>query len=123
MLQRVIAWFKSRKRKPLNELLRVDWDDEFIRVKVIEELEDAFNQEFRWSEIVKVCFKDEGIYNSDLLFIEVVGRSKPFVVPTEALNGNEFFGLLHERGYFPAEVMTKAIRSTDGGTYCWPVSE
>jgi len=79
-----------------------------------------WNRPFRWDEIVKVCFKDGGIYSSDILFIELRDREKPAIVPTEARGGSEFFGELCGRGLFPLEVMRSAIRETSSGMHCWP---
>jgi hypothetical protein len=78
------------------------------------------NQSFRWEQIERVCFTDEGLYSSDRISIELKGGLKPVVVLTEALGGNEFFGALTERGYFPQEVCRRAMGETGGATHCWP---
>mgnify|MGYP003704657353 CR=1 FL=1 len=106
--------------KPLSELLAVEFDDQEVRVRVIEKLEPAWNQSFKWSEVERVCFKDEGMSGSDILFISLKGRPQPVAVLTEAKGGSEFFGQLTERGLFPEEVWRKAIAATDGGMHCWP---
>jgi hypothetical protein len=113
-------WWKSRRRRPLNELLAVEFDDNEVRVRVLDGLEPAWNQTFLWSDITRVCFKEEGLWSSDNLFLTLRGQEKVSVVPTEAKGGTEFFGALCERGLFPEEVRRKAIGDTSGGTHCWP---
>lgn len=122
-LVRLKSWLASRKPKKLDELLAVEFDEDEVRVRVLERLEPAWNQTFRWSEVRRVCFKDEGLMSSDNVFVVVQGREKPIVVPTEAKGGSVFFGALCERGLFPEHIWRKAIGDTSGGTHCWPPHE
>ena len=117
------AWWKSRQRQPLSELLEIEYDNVEIRVRVLKHLEPAWNQAFRWADITRVCFKDEGLWTSDSVLIVLSDREKPAVVPTEAKGGSEFFGALCDRGLFPREVWKKAIGDTNGGIHCWPPHE
>jgi hypothetical protein len=116
----VIEWWSRRRPKPLNQLLVVEWSDEQVDVRVLERLEPGWNQSFKWSDVVRVCFKDAGLYSSDVLIIEVKGKERPIVVLTEAKGGSEFFGALADRGLFPEAVWRRAIGETGGGVHCWP---
>ena len=98
------AWFLSRRPKPLSELLSVQFDDDGVKILVLDRLYPASNQDFAWGDIVRICFKDGGLYSSDFIIIQLRGREQPVVVPTEAAGGSEFPGALTERGYFPEEV-------------------
>lgn len=71
---------------------------------VLDKLAPDWNQDFAWSDITRVCFKDEGLYASDSIIVQLNGRERPVVVPSEAKGGDEFFGALTERGYFPEEI-------------------
>ncbi|MBI5496817.1 MAG: hypothetical protein HY904_17520 [Deltaproteobacteria bacterium] len=82
-----------------------------------------WNDSFPWSSIIRVCFKDEGLFASDGLYIFTTLRPESFLVPTEAAGGDALFGQLRARGYFPDELSAKANSSTDGGYYCWPPTE
>lgn len=117
---RIRAGWNARKTLSLDKCLAVEFDAEGIRVLVLQRVSMNWEQAFRWDEIAKVCFKDGGIYRSDILFIELRDQEKPAVVPTEARGGSEFFGELCGRGLFPLEVMRSAIRETGGGMHCWP---
>ena len=119
-LQRLRAWWDARKPLPLNKQLAVEFDNESVRVRVLERMEKDWEQCFRWEDIVRVCFKDGGIYGSDILFIDLRNTSKPAIVLTESLGGNEFFGALCGKGFFPDHVMRAAIGETGGGMHCWP---
>ena len=120
VLTRLRAWIASRKSKPLSELLSVEFDDVEIRVIVLDRFEPKWNQSFRWSDILRVCFRDEGMFASDILFIELRGRTDPAFVLTEAKGGSAFFGALCDRGFLPEDVWRKAISETGGGMHCWP---
>ena len=121
IIDKILSFLNSRKSKPLSELLAVSFNEEKIVVTVLEKLEDEWNQEFRWSEIERTCFKDGGLYSSDIIYIEVKGREDQIAVPLESRGGDDFFARLTEdEKYFPKSILNKAIGSTDGGLYCWP---
>lgn len=121
MFRAIKEWLKAKKSKPLSELLEVRFDEETIQVIVLDELEEEWNQEFRWNDILSVCFQDGGLYSSDVLYFEVQGREKPCMILTEAKGAEEFFGKLTETDeLFPEEIWREALGSTDGGMYCWP---
>jgi len=67
-----------------------------------------------------VCFKDEGLSRSDIVFLTIRGREQPVAVLMEARGGSAFFGALTERGLFPEEVWRKAMGETSGALHCWP---
>jgi hypothetical protein len=98
----------------------VEFDDDEVRVVVHGQMGATWGQSFRWQDIERVCFTDEGLYSSDRISVELKGGMKPVVVLTEALGGNKFFGALMERGYFPEAVWRRAVGETGGATYCWP---
>ena len=120
---RLKRWLDSRRPQELDELLAVEFDDNEVRVRVLEKLEPDWNQTFRWSRVKRVCFKDGGLMASDNVFVEVHGGEKRIVVPTEAKGGSSFFGELCERGLLPEEIWRKAVGDTAGGMRCWPPHE
>lgn len=107
----------------LDSWFHVTFDDTHVHLDVHPPGRPAWQDAFPWSAIVRVCFKDEGLYASDGLYIFTTLRPESFVVPTEADGGDALFVALSERGYFPDEVFRQAISSTDGGFYCWPALE
>ena len=119
-LQGIKAWLRSRRPTPLNELLAVEFDDACVKLRVLGKLDPAWNQEFAWADITRICFKDEGLYASDSIIVQLKDRESPVVVPSEARGGDDFLGALTERGYFPEEVWLRAMRETSGAIHCWP---
>ena len=119
-LKSIKAWFLSRRPKPFSELLSVQFDDDRVKVLVLERLDPALNQDFAWADISRVCFKDEGLNSSDSIIIQLNGRERLVVLLSEVKGGSEFFGALTERGYFPEEVWRRAIGETGGSIHCWP---
>lgn len=120
ILARFSAWWQARRPKPLDQLLSVEFDEEEVRIVAHGEMDASWNQSFRWEDIVRVCFTDEGLYSSDRISVELKDGQTPVVILTGALGGSGFFGALTERGYFPQEVWRRAMGETGGATYCWP---
>ena len=112
-------WLELRRPRKLDELLAIEFDDEEVRIRVLERLEPGWNQSFRWGDVKRVCFKDEGLYSSDIVIIAVYGRENNIVIPTEARGGSDFFGAICDRGLLPENVWRKAMGDTSGGTHCW----
>lgn len=121
VLDRIRSWLlHNRKVSPLAQWFFVTFDETSIMTKANPPGKESWEQSFKWGSIIRVCFKDEGIFASDSLYIFTTERSEAFVIPTEASGGEKLFGILAERGFFPEEIWRKAITSTDGGVYCWP---
>jgi hypothetical protein len=109
-----------RRSAPLKEILSVEFDNSEVRVRVLAELEPAWNQTFEWNNIRRVCFKDGGMMNSDIIYISLKQPDTVCTVPTEAQGGDRFFGALCEKGFFPESVWRRAVGDTSGGLHCWP---
>ena len=120
MLSRIKEWLKTRKPRPLGELLAVEFDDVGCRVVVIEELDPEWNQEFTWNRVRRVCFKDGGMLSSDIVYLSLVHPEQVVAVPTEARGGAEFFGQICDSGLLPEAIWRKAVGDTSGGLHCWP---
>lgn len=119
IIEKIKMWCSLPKR--WSSALSVTYDHQWVHTKVLHESMDSeWNQSFRWDDIVKVGFKDEGVSESDMIFIFVPDREDPFAVPTEAKGGSAFFGMLVEKGKFPQEIASKALGSSNGGMYVWP---
>lgn len=123
IISAIKKWWLSRRPKPLDQLLEVKFDSEGVSVEVIDRLELDWNQTFLWKDVTRICFRDGGLYSSDVIFVETRGNDKPAVILTEARGGGSFFGELTNRGLFPDEVWRRAIAETGGATYCWPPKE
>ena len=120
MLELIASWLKRRRRRPLGELLTVEFDDRDVRVKVLADLPAEWNQNFEWADIRRVCFKDGGMRGSDVIYISLRSQDVVKTVPTEAQGGHAFFAALCDKGYFPEDVWRRAVGDTSGGTHCWP---
>ena len=109
--------------RALGDVVRVEFDDVEVRVLVIDDPQDTWNQQFLWAEVTRVCFADGGLPGSDYLLITLREGSRRVAVPTEARGGPELLAALNERGLFPEEVWRRALGETGGGTHCWPPHE
>ena len=108
------------KRAPLQECLTVEFDDASVRVRVLKELDAEWNQSFAWNDIKRVCFKDGGLWGSDIVYVSLKSIDVVRAVPTDAHGGHEFFGSVCKRGLFPESVWRRASGDTSGGMHCWP---
>jgi hypothetical protein len=113
-------WWAARRPRALNECLRVEFDEHEIRVRVLARLEPGWNATVAWQDIQRVCFKDEGLSGSDLLFLTARGHPRVVPVLMEAAGGAEFFGEICNRGLFPEALWHQAMGETGGRTHCWP---
>ena len=120
MLASLKRWFQSRRPKRTDQLLAVDFDDREVRVRVLEQLKAEWNQTFEWSNIRRVCFKDGGMFGSDVIYISLLEPDSVKTVLTEARGGSKFFGALCDKGYFPEKVWRRAVAETSGAMHCWP---
>ena len=121
LLRKIKTWCDSKKAQPLEKWFFVEINADSVKIKASPPGKDSWEQKFDWDTIKKVCFKDEGIWASDVFYVFTTIRQEAFVVPVEANGGHEFWKELEKRGLFPENISTKAIRSTDGGLYCWPL--
>ena len=107
----------------MHEWFFVTFDDEAVYLKANPPGKAPWEQSFPWESVTRVCFKDEGMFASDGIYVFTSLRPESFVIPTEASGGDSFFGKLVGKGLFPEDLMVKAMKSTDGGLYCWPPIE
>lgn len=114
---------RPRSRTRLAEQISIDFDDTAFRVYRHDGETPTSSERIEWKDVTRVCFIDAGIYNSDVILIEVRGRKQPIGIPTECAGGTEFFGRLCDSGLFPEEVSRKAVRETGGRAHCWPPHE
>src|SRR5262245_50655034 len=119
MLDALRKWLQLRKRRGASDVIEVECDDVGFRV-IRQHAAVPEAHSFDWRDVRRVCFRDMGMAHSDLLYFEVAGHASPVTVPTEATGGDVLWNMVQERGLFPPGVATAAIRSTDGGLYCWP---
>lgn len=108
---------------PIKDQISVEFDDAAFRVHHHDGEVLASSEHFEWKDVTRVCFVDEGIYQSDLILIEIRDRENPVVIPIEGAGGTEFFGKLCDGGLFPEQVWRKAIGETGGRAHCWPPHE
>jgi len=82
--------------------------------------EDSWTDSFSWDSVERVCFKDEGLYSSDLYYVFANGRPESYVLPVEASGGDEFVEKMLGRKLFDEKLFAKAMGETGGAVYCWP---
>jgi hypothetical protein len=104
----------------------MDWfvvthDGERITLQVSPPNGTAWEESFRFDEIIRVCYEAEGYLGSDRLYIFIRDREASYVVPTAARGGAELFGALIEHHLFDAKLAIEAATSEEGSLYCWPL--
>ena len=119
MLEALKAWIEKHRPRSIDQALSVEFDDREVRVRAMGKMDPAWNQTFEWSNIRRVCFKDGGMFGSDIIYISLKSPDKVHTVLSMA-SGCDFFGALCDKGYFPEAVWRRAIAESSGGMHCWP---
>jgi hypothetical protein len=114
------VFYKWLHRLRTPRLISVSYDATDVRVVAEHPADPRWNQSFCWSNIRRVCFKDGGMFASDIIYISLKHPDSVMVIPTQAKGGPEFFGALCDRGLFPEVIWRKAVGDSSGGMHCWP---
>jgi hypothetical protein len=120
LLKRFKNWREARKPRPIDQWFFVEFDDAKVVMRASPAGKPSWEQSFPWSSVTRVCFKDEGPWSSDGIYVFTSLRPESFVIPTEANGGEAFLQTLTAKGLFPEEVAGRAFTSSNGGLYCWP---
>lgn len=72
-----------------------------------------------WDCLTRVCFEAEGPLRSDTLYLFTSLRPESWVVPVEAVGGNELLQELIRRRLFDPGLAIKAMTALEG-LFCWP---
>jgi hypothetical protein len=120
MLKKLAGWFRAREEsKKLENWFSVTWDDEYIYRNVSPPGKEAWNDEFRWADIERICFEATDYMYSDDIYIFTTERPESYVIPTESDGGSELWDLVIDKKLFDAELAIKAATSPEG-MFCWP---
>jgi hypothetical protein len=123
LLSTIRNWFAQFRASRLKDQVSVTYDDTHVRVLAAPGADVRWNQNFLFSNIRRVCFKDGGMFRSDVIYISLKDPDTVMVIPTEATGGSQFFGALCDRNFFPETIWRKAVGDTSGGMHCWPPPE
>lgn len=115
----VAAWHEAHRHQNVAELVSVEFNEDTVRLQPLEP-ETAPALEFPWAAIRRVCFRDGGIYQSDLIALELQEQLQPALIPLRAKGAPALFAQLVGRGLLPETLVKAALGSADGGFYCWP---
>ena len=120
LLEKIKSLFSGHIETPkLSEWFVVTYDDEQIHLQVDPPGRSAWEQSIRWQDITRVCFKAEGLYLSDGIYLFTDRRPESYVIPVEANGGAELWQEILRRGLFDPELAVKAM-SAEEGLFCWP---
>ncbi len=104
----------------ISDWYEVSFDDDFIHIKVEPPDRDEINASIRWDEIIRICFKTGGLYESDEILIFIRSRPESYLIPSEAFGGADLWGEIVGRDLFDATLAIKAATSPGGELFCWP---
>jgi hypothetical protein len=68
----------------------VTFDDERVMISAEPPGKERWEQSFFWSEVIRVCFRSEGLLASDGLYVFTSQRPESFVIPIESPGGPAF---------------------------------
>ena len=98
----------------------VSFDDASVRLDV--KTDEPWRAEFRFDDIVRVCLKMEPDSFSGVshgIYVWIAGRENSYAIPLDGTGGDALLSELTRRGLLPAELVIRAMGSTEG-VFCWP---
>lgn len=104
----------------LSEWYNVTFDDVFVYRDVRPLGGESWKDQFKWKDIIRICFQAGDLYTPDELYIFIKDRKESYLIPTEANGGLELWGEIIDRGLFDAELAIKIATESEGRLYCWP---
>lgn len=104
----------------LSEWYTVSFDDTYVYRDVRPLGGDAWKDNFKWKDIIRVCFQTGDLYSSDELYIFVTGRKESYLIPMEADGGLELWGEIIDHGLFDSKLAIKIATVSEQGLFCWP---
>lgn len=125
MLKHIIHFYKMLFSSSYRESLKLEnwfvvtWDDEFVYRHVSPPTGEGYEDKFRWVDIKRVCFEATSPYESDNLYIFTNQRPESYVIPLEAKNGEPFWMLVIDKGYFDEKLSVQAMLTPEG-MFCYP---
>lgn len=123
MIKKLLSWLKTKKQSTkLESWFIVSWDDEYIYRYVSPPGQNSWKDQFRWSDIERICFETKDYLYSDDIYFFTSDRPESYVIPIEAKGGSELWSLILEKKLFDSEYALKALTS-ENGFFCWPSSE
>lgn len=90
-----------------------------FHLDVSPEQRKPWQEDVRWDDIIRVCFKAEDFGVSDGIYVFIKQRAASFAIPTEADGADLLMEELIKRKLFDAELMIEAA-SASTGVFCWP---
>lgn len=109
----------SGKATPSIKWFRVWFDSEKVYMAAQPAGREPWIQDFRWADIEHICFQAEDFYISDGIYVFTKVRPESYVIPIEAVGGQEFWFELINRGLFDAELAITAATAVEG-KFWWP---
>jgi hypothetical protein len=120
MIKAILKLFKPKKvNLELADWYEVTWDDEYIYRNVIPPNKEAWNDKFRWKDIIRICFEATDYLYPDDIYFFTSERPESYLIPAEAKGASELWEKVIEKGLFDPELAVKAATAVSG-MFCWP---
>jgi hypothetical protein len=122
----LIVHSKLKDKKRMAEIpsvetwFEVTFDADRVYMNVSPPGKDAWHQEFRWDDIIRICFKSEDLGMSDGLYFFTRARPESYVIPLEGKGGSELWVEVINRGLFDADLAIEAAGCVEEKLFCWP---
>lgn len=97
----------------------VRFDDEYVRIRAEPPGREPWTAEFRWADVVRVCYQTEDFTTSDGIYVFTSQRPESYAIPAEADGGHSLWNEIVDRGLFDPTLAIVAMGSAEG-LFCWP---
>jgi len=102
---------------------RVSFDNENVYINILKTKEPDEISQFKWKDIIRVCYKAWSYYKSDEIYIFTKNRSESYVIPTEGIGGPELWGEIVRRELYDEKLTVKGPFEKEGELNCWPIEK
>ena len=103
----------------LDAWYQVSWDDDAVYRSVAPPGGQPWQDQFRWADIVRICFAPGDFLSPDELYFFTRGRAESYLIPLEAAGAAALWGRVIETGLFDADLAIRAATASSG-IFCWP---
>lgn len=101
----------------------VTFDKDFIYQNASPPGQAAWKQQFRWADIIRICYETEEKGTSNGLYFFTSLRPESYAIPLQGKGGAALWNEVIRRGLFDQNLAREASSCVEDKTFFWPPLE
>lgn len=115
---------QAKQNKPAPQSV-VDWfqvsfDKDSIYQKASPPGRASWQQQFRWADIIRICYETEELGTSNGLYFFTSRRPESYAIPLQGKGGAALWDEVIRRGLFDPNLAREASTCVENNTFFWP---